>query len=286
MLHGYRGMEIERTFSHSPWDMAQMHEHQMHELYFLVSGKRRYFIEHSIYDMIPGNLILIPGGCLHRTVATGNDSHERYLIYFHDTTVSPLIKLLGKEHFSRFMGSHCLQLPSAITKQLLQNMEQLERECATPGVYADAITSHLLQDILLLALRYGTKKSPVSGESVDKIQEITRYITEHYTQELTLHDAAAMVCMEDTYFSKRFKTLTGVGFQEYLTQTRLHAAMQLLEHTNLSIGQIAESCGFSGGNYFGDVFRKWSGMSPTDHRRQYKEKHNSEIPPLFETTQT
>lgn len=270
MLYGYRGMEIERTVSHSPWDMAQMHEHQMHELYFLVSGKRRYFVEHSIYDMVPGNLILIPGGRLHRTVATGNDSHERYLIYFHDTTVSSLIELLGTEHYARLMESHCLQLPSAITKQLLRTMEQLERECASACEYTDAITTHLLQDILLSALRHGIKKSPVTGESVDKIQEITRYISEHYAQSLTLHDAAAMVCMEDTYFSKRFKALTGVGFQEYLTRTRLHAAQRLLERTTLSVGQIAESCGFSGSNYFGDVFRKWNGLSPSQYRKNFK----------------
>ena len=271
MLEGYHSLEIHRNISLNPWDMAQMHSHRMHELYFLISGKRRYFIEHSIYDVVPGNLILIPGDRLHRTVATGNDSHERYLIYFQDTIVSALIELLGADHFSHLMESHCLQFPPDISKQLLQNMEQLEKEFSCPDKYSYAAKIHLLQSILLSALRYGTKKSPVSGESVDKIQEITRYIAEHYTQALTLHDAAAMVCMEDTYFSKRFKTLTGVGFQEYLTQTRLHAAMQLLEHTNLSMGQIAESCGFSGSNYFGDVFHKWTGISPTDHRKKHKE---------------
>ena len=72
--------------------------------------------------------------------------------------------------------------------------------------------------------------------------------------------------MEKTYFSKRFKALTGFGFLEYLTQTRLQAAQELLTATEMSIGDISEACGFSSSNYFGDVFRRCCGMSPSDYR--------------------
>lgn len=270
MLEGSYSLEIHRNVSHDPWDMADMHAHRMHELYFLVGGKRRYFIDHSIYDVVPGNLILIPSDTLHRTVATGNDSHERYLIYFRDTAADSMIALFGEERLRRLMESHCLQFPPDIAKQLMQNMGQLEKEFSSPDAHSDAAKIHLLQHILLLALRYGTKKSPVSGESVDKIQEITRYISEHYDQDLTLREAAAMVCMEETYFSKRFKALTGTGFQEYLTRTRLQMATQLLERSTLSVSQIAEACGFSGSNYFGDVFRKWNGLSPSQYRNTFR----------------
>ena len=74
--------------------------------------------------------------------------------------------------------------------------------------------------------------------------------------------------MEKTYFSRRFKALTGFGFLEYLTQTRIRAAEQLLIETELSIENIAELTGFSCSNYFGDVFRHYKGVSPTAYRIQ------------------
>ena len=83
---------------------------------------------------------------------------------------------------------------------------------------------------------------------------------------LTLEDAAGLVHMEKTYFSKRFKALTGFGFLDYLTQTRLRAAEDLLTRTSLSIGDISDACGFSGSNYFGDVFRRYHGISPSEYR--------------------
>ena len=81
-----------------------------------------------------------------------------------------------------------------------------------------------------------------------------------------------MAHMERTYFSKRFKALTGFGFWEYVTQTRLKEAERLLSETDISIGSVAELCGFSGSNYFGDVFCRWKGVSPTQYRKQCRKE--------------
>ena len=109
------------------------------------------------------------------------------------------------------------------------------------------------------------------GETVDKIQYAARYISENYAEPLTLEDAARLTNLEKTYFSKRFKLLTGFGFHEYLTEVRLCAAAQLLEQTDLSMVDIAERCGFSNSNYFGDVFRRWKGCSPSQYHSTHAE---------------
>ena len=98
--------------------------------------------------------------------------------------------------------------------------------------------------------------------------DIAQYISENYHLQLTLDDAAKIAYMERTHFSKRFKQLTGFGFQDYLTQTRIRAAENLLQTTDLSISEIAEHCGFSSSNYFGDAFRRWKGISPSTYRKK------------------
>ena len=262
-----REIYIGKSTSSMPDDMP-LHAHQRHELYFLISGQRRYFIGHTIYDVFPGNLVIIPKTELHRTTSPGRIGYERYVVYFTNKDVQPLIDSVGRDTFDALMQGCCLQLPADIARQIQTDLERMKVERTAQVPYAAAFITHLLQDILLAALRYGKRRNPCTGESADKIQEVARYISENYHLPLTLHEAAQMAYMEDTYFSKRFKMLTGFGFQEYLTQTRIRAAQQLLSDTQLSVGEISERCGFSSSNYFGDAFRRWTGTSPSAYRQK------------------
>ncbi|OYP47874.1 hypothetical protein CG709_03195 [Lachnotalea glycerini] len=79
--------------------------------------------------------------------------------------------------------------------------------------------------------------------------------------------AASQANMSATYFSRKFKNVTGFGFKEYLCKIRLTEASKLLLETNQSITEVAFSCGFSDSNYFGDVFRKLKGVSPLQYRK-------------------
>lgn len=259
---------LEHVAAKLPHNMSAMHFHSYYEIYFLAAGKRRYFVGHSIYDVSPGNLVLIPKMQLHRTIALGDAGYDRHLIYFNDTSHQSFIDQLGSSVFEKLMSRGCLQFSPNMVYQIQRNFAQLAEEFASPSPSSEAMISHLLYDILLTALRHGTVKSTYQGESADHIQEAARYISEHYPFELTLSHVAQLACMEETYFSKRFKALTGFGFQEYLTLTRLRAAEQLLLETRLSMGEIAERCGFSTSNYFGDVFRRYRGVAPSTYRKE------------------
>ena len=250
-----------------PVDALSMHSHPHCELFFLLSGHRRYFVGHTIYQVEPGDLVIIPPTQLHRTTQTDATDYKRYLLNFYAQDHSSFIRSIGQDTFDSLISSGCICFPPSVARHVRQTLEQLERELAAPSAYAKPVISHLLQDILLQALCHGQKKEPYHGESADKVQQVARYISRHYDQPITLADAAAMATMESTYFSKRFKALTGFGFYRYLTHTRLQAAEGLLEDTDLSIGEIAERCGFSEANHFGNVFRRWNGVSPSQYRK-------------------
>jgi len=259
---------LERSVRQQPDNMPSMHVHAHHEVYFLLAGQRRYFIGHTIYDVTPGNLVFIPAGQLHRTTTPTGVGYERYLLSFDEADTGALTDAVGRDAWNHLLHSGCLQLPPEAARQVQRILEQLEQELTRALPYGEAVMGHLLQAVLLTALRFGKPKPPSTAESADKVQEVARYISENFSQELTLEDAAKMACMERTYFSKRFKKLTGVGFYEYLTKTRLTEAQRLLTQTQLPVGEIAERCGFSSGNYFGDVLRSYTGLSPTAWRRR------------------
>ena len=264
------GIYIDKSSSHTAWSMATVHSHKSHELYFLISGRRRYFVGHSIYDLMPGNLVLIPSGMLHRTIAPGRTGYERFVVNFFETQLEGFIDRLGRTAFDRLLHSGCLELPADITRRVRQDLDMLDQELKDKDAYTSAASVLLLEDVLLCALRHGTPIPPCTGETADKVQYVARYISDHYSEPLTLQGAAHLAGLEETYFSRRFKRLTGFGFHEYLTQTRLLAAEHLLEESDLSMVSIAERCGFSNSNYFGDVFRRWKGLSPSNYRKSLK----------------
>lgn len=264
--HG--NIQIEKTHWTSVYNMPALHSHHNYEMYFLVSGSRRYFIDDAIYDIEPGNLILIPKTVLHKTLAPSRGSHERYVVYFDDNSISSLIETVGQDAFDRLIQSHCLNLTETASQAISHTLDAMYNEIIFPDNYSGLMLSELLNSILILALRSGTPKAPVSEKNISKMQEIVHYINENLASPLSLREIASIAHMEATYFSKCFKAAVGEGFQEYLTKVRLRKAEQLLEHSRLSVSSIAEACGFSTSNYFGDVFRQRHGSSPSQYRKK------------------
>lgn len=269
------GIKVEHDTAIAGNSRIGMHEHDFYELYFLVSGNRRYLMGHTVYDVAPGDLVFVPKKQLHRTTSTDKTGYDRYVLYFSDRQAEKLSALLGEEAFGDLMNSGCVVLPKHISEEIRKDLERISRDIGSPDAMTDVFVHHLLCGILLNAARYGEPRQSLAGESAYKVQIVAKYITENYPQEITLTEAAQMACLEKTYFSKRFKQLTGFGFQEYLLQTRILAAERMLAETQFPVGQIAEKCGFSSGNYFGDVFHRYKGFSPSEYRRRHQKQ------PLF-----
>lgn len=259
---------LERFKSKIVWDMASSHRHNCHELFFLLSGTRRYFIGHSIYNVKAGDLVIIPQNELHRTTGQTKEHYDRILLYFQDSFAAPFYEAVGRAAFDEFLSLGCVQLPFRQQERIRQLFSKMEEEQVRADSYAALSISNLLSEIIILTLRYGNgcQKSP-DGTS-NKILEAARYISDNYDHEITLHTASRVACMEATYFSKCFKQLTGFGFHDYLTQIRLKKAEEFLRSSQLSISEIADSCGFLSSNYFGDVFKKYKGISPRTFRKQ------------------
>ncbi|WP_193131660.1 helix-turn-helix transcriptional regulator [Enterobacter hormaechei] len=100
-------------------------------------------------------------------------------------------------------------------------------------------------------------------------EAIRHYIEEHHASALTRESVAQAFYISPNYLSHLFQKTGSVGFNEYLTQTRLEHARQLLKGYEFKIKDIAASCGFTDSNYFCRLFRKHTERSPSEYRRQY-----------------
>ena len=100
-------------------------------------------------------------------------------------------------------------------------------------------------------------------------EAVRRFIDENHASALTRDSVAGAFYISPNYLSHLFQKTGNVGFNEYLTQTRLEHARQLLKGYDLKIKDIAARCGFTDSNYFCRLFRKHTERSPSEYRRQY-----------------
>ncbi|MGP4040086.1 helix-turn-helix domain-containing protein [Gracilibacillus sp. D59] len=95
------------------------------------------------------------------------------------------------------------------------------------------------------------------------------YIEAYYQKNITLEEVAEAVGLSSYYLSKLFKEHFQITFVEYLTQTRLIKAKDLLLDDRKSLKEIALTIGYKDPNYFSRVFKKETGLSPSEYRKQY-----------------
>ena len=248
--------------------MPRSHSHTYYELYYQISGDRRYFIGDTIYDINPGDLVIIKPYELHRTVSSNKNGFERYIINFNHNHIKKLEREIGIGNVNDFLNIRCLRFTNKNAEYINNLIDMINIENVNQDKYSDFFKQNLLSHIALFCLRHGKSKDQRTKDGADKIQDVAHYIKENCHLKISLHDASKLAFMEETYFSKKFKQMTGFGFNEYLTQIRLRKSESLLLSTEHSISEIAEMCGFSSANYFGDIFKNCNGESPSQYRKR------------------
>ena len=118
------------------------------------------------------------------------------------------------------------------------------------------------------------KKTSVSEQSKvrDRIAAVFSYIEAHYKDSISLPDAAEASGYVPTYFSRVFKSCTGMTFYDYLTIFRIRKAEIALVSTSSSIQSIATEAGFSSVKTFDRVFKEQTGISPLKFRKMHTKR--------------
>lgn len=261
---------LKNKYSHfehrqSPTFTSMTHMHNEFEIYYLKEGFRRYFIGYNIYDLSPGDIILIPPMTMHRVTAVPskeNKNHERYLLSLPKSEILDIfLPCFNTYHYS---------LTPAESKTIHSLLEKIRLENENPDQFTKSIcrlhTNEILS-IICRAVPYGTSTTLTNNALA---QEIAQYIQENFDKNITLQSVAEHFSYRKEYFSVLFKQLNGLGFNQYLTQVRLTQSLKLLVETDKSITEISALCGWNNSNYFSSVFKKELEVSPLTYRKKYK----------------
>ena len=103
-------------------------------------------------------------------------------------------------------------------------------------------------------------------ELADAAEQLVR---ERYTQKFSLDALADAVHVDKSYLLRTFKKMKGTTLLAFHNQLRCEAAKELLTQPELPIAHIASSVGFVSPAHFSQIFKKYTGTSPSDYRKEY-----------------
>jgi YesN/AraC family two-component response regulator len=112
----------------------------------------------------------------------------------------------------------------------------------------------------------GRPAAAVTPRQYQKIQQAVRFISDNYRTDICLDDVAGEAGMSPSHFSRIFKKVMGLPYQDYLNGRRITKAKSLLRTSAQSVTEIAVSLGFADPTGFGRTFKKLTGQTPSAYR--------------------
>lgn len=97
-------------------------------------------------------------------------------------------------------------------------------------------------------------------------QRVISYLSDHYTESITLKSVAARFGYNEKYLSHTLHSLIGISFRTLLPLYRIDHAKTLLSVPEYSVSDIAYTSGFSAVNTFNRTFKAFTGITPSEYR--------------------
>ncbi len=254
------------------------HSHQDYEIYFFHGGECRYLIHNQIYDLEPGDIIVMDGLTLHKPNVKPKGEYVRSVIQFSPVWIKGLLKEMGSMYLlETFQTLHnCLirTNENEESKELERVFNRLANLNNTdkPTLHDETEMKILLLHALSIVYRLGQMNSiEIPDQKEDKTlhaENIANYLQQHFMKRVTLNSVAEELNLSRSYVAKVFKMMTGYTVMEFVMECRLTQAKYLLEMEPLKpLKDVAFESGFESPTHFSRYFREKVGRTAKEYRK-------------------
>lgn len=255
------------TISHTVGDVS-MHYHDEIELLRVFEGEFPCMVNGNRVVLHAGELLFINSRVPHATVPKLAKyemiqiSADRLLFSESPGSVTAGILLTGGVSYRKVCREEANELFSLYDK--------IFGEYLSGGAGSLSILLGSLYMIIGLLIQMKLMADPediLKNRKLAKVAPAIIYMSEHYSEDITISDLAKGASMNISYFCELFKEATGRTCIEFLNMLRVRKAERLINSTDKSIIEIALEVGFASPSYFDRVFKKINGNSPSYYRR-------------------
>lgn len=261
-----------------------------HEFMYVVNGRCHICYGEAEYDLEKGDMFYIQPGIVNQMTVNGADGYQTHCIHF-DWTMPPpeedfsviemyIEQAYDKEYYKNvaFLSERKIHYPSDLKlpthiKNTPAKLYELFSRCYYAYLKNDFHARiQLKADFLrILSLLWEFTASGNNTGTIlhPSISQAVEYIQLYYHTPLTVASLAEKCHLSEKYFGTLFRENLGKSVNQFLLETRIDAARNLLISTPFTIEEVSVKVGFDTIYYFSNCFKKEIGMPPTAFRKMY-----------------
>jgi len=264
------------------------HLHKSPEFVYVLEGEATYTVDSNTVRLQKGGMALVLSNQIHSFHA---DDYAKLFIYvFSSDLVEHFNKILGRKtgntpeftvnrHVRNFMLTNYILPLCAKVSPDEENHESQEEIgwLITSPQYASSkpIPPDMTSELTMLPFLYAVcdgylscvKLVEARQKTDNVVHKLLIYVSEHFTEDITLNSVANTLGYEPHYVSRCFNSFIGIGFKQFLNNYRVDYAKNLLMDKNISITSAAYTSGFQSIRSFNRIFQETVGMTPTEFRK-------------------
>jgi AraC-like DNA-binding protein len=258
-----------------PW-----HFHSEYEIIYVQESSGERFVADSVEHFYPGDVILLGENVPHymrsdEKYYAGNAEFrvKGVIIQFaYDYVSHAISKYADSNHVKLFLeeSKRGIHFPYPANKEIIECIQEMPTYTGLERI----IRLLLLLDKMAhfpfkrtLGSLYFNENLPLFSDN--RIKKVLAYNMYHYTENIKLKEIASVASMNTSAFCRFFKEKTGKSYIEYIQDLRIGYACKLLIGTSYDISQISIECGFNTACHFNKLFKRNTGLTPSDYRKQF-----------------
>ena len=249
----------------------EVHQHaDDYQVQCIYGGEARVKIDNRIIHAEKGDVIFIPQGSTHEFSVDSKDGLKTLELKFQTDDPEILNLIKGISLCFKDEGGHLFSLLSSIVIEGYRKVFPYK-----------ILSKALLLECIALMARLSQQSSLSSLDSAGKyeirkhsqnriVQDVTDYVSMNINRRFSINEIAQNCGYSSDYLYRTIKKETGCTMIQFVNCIKFDQARKLIQHTELSLSEIAWNLGFSSLQYFSRFFHQHSGISPSEYMQKVR----------------
>ena len=255
---------IEVGYNKLPPSKQQIIQRKVYILHYCIGGKGVFqgqaFDKNCLYLTFPGELELIS--------ADADDPYETYWVIFRGDAAPEMLRLCG-------LPCKCGVYPFDKNEKCAEILKYALYNSSDENALAEAFAMQSAFHALMAVHVESVGCSDTKNKNTNIAKDVASFLSKNYHSDIKIDEIADMFNYSRNHLYSLFKNEYGVSPKEYLVNSRIEKAKQLLEDTDLdlSVKEVAFAVGIHDPFYFSKLFSSRVGLSPLQYQKNHQKQN-------------
>lgn len=228
-----------------------------HQFLFTAGGVGKVIVDGESFLMKKGSMLYLSPGVPHEYYPADGNWKTCWFV-FRGQYLTEIMSALGFKDYMICPGGDI-----AVFEQIFARIFS----ATSDPISGSEKCSRLIYDFILNASKFFSEQKQNGSPTGSVLDKVIMYIESSYSSDISLDELARLSELTPQYLCRIFKKKTGMRPLEYIARRRISAAKLLLDGSGKSVQEIGKEVGYPDPTYFGIVFKRYEGVSPSTYRR-------------------